>query len=681
MNCKKIFDNRILDKNVDVSVIVPAFNAEPYIQQCVLSIYNQSLKSIEIIVVDDCSTDSTLDILASLSNSLTNVSIYQTTVASGSPAVGRNIGLREARGKYILFVDADDWLDNTYVELLYRSANESDADICFASGFKNHLDGKETIRYYKDCYVNSDTELKGFHESFMLWDKLFLKSFLIENNLTISELQASEELKFIIQCYYYCSKSVVCKNNYGYNYRRLNESSVTKSKRMVLYPSFEFDGWRSVDAWVAKNNIASSYQNVINLRKVLSFFYALSIINPVHKSRFLNEVMDYIPLSCKGDVLLLGRKLGYENTINDFFNMYPKSEFHTNNIIFGPNWSKSNPYQRLLADSLKKEYGVVSTGFSVGQFSEQYLKEKIKTCSVLHLHWLHAFYDVNDNDSIKSFVNKVQFAKDLGFRIIVTVHNLYPHDISLNELHIHKNVQSLVFERADYILAHDVNSKIAIIREFNIASDKVFVTNHGLYPIHAEVAEKDRELYRKELGISDNDFLISCVGRIRKYKGIGVAISQFLELKKEKLSCNPKLLIAGCPDDKDTHSLILQESASNPNILFFGREMAENELAKLLIASDVCLLPYIKGTTSGVAYLCLSYKVPMVTTKLDCFKYFSDEGFALNVEPESISSALKYLSSMGEVRKKFPGFDGENLLEYEWHNIVKQEPYCLIFDK
>ena len=671
-----------------VSIIVPAFNVENYIYQCVDSIANQTLKNIEIIVIDDCSNDKTLEILINLYNKYPNLSIYKTNKPSGSPAVGRNIGLQKARGNYILFVDSDDWIDSDYIELLYNSIVEKNADICFASGFKNYLDGKQTQRYYKENYLNSNNELKGFHESFMLWDKLFRRNFLIDNNLTISELQASEELKFIIQAYYLSNSSVVSKGNYGYNYRRLNDNSITKSKRMIVYPTFEFTGWQLVDKWANENNVTNDYKNIISLRKVLSFNYAISIINPIHKDRFIKEVSEYIPISIKESITLIAKKLGYEETINNFFYLlqeYKKINNKPNNkgIIFGPDWSKTNLYQALLAKAIKDKYGVYSTGFTPKQLNKEYLKNKQQYCNVLHLHWLHPFYNTNDESSIKEFINNVKFAKELNYTVIITIHNIFPHDIKEEELIKHQFVQQSIYELADYLLVHSQATKESLINKFNVDKNKICITYHGLYPVNKKVTIQEKNEAKIALGYSRNDFIISCIGRIRAYKGIDIAISQFIKYSEtEEVDKKSKLIIAGYPDDKNIDNLIIQSVKKYNNISYFRKNLSNEELENILLASDICLLPYIKGTTSGVAYLCLSHKVPMITTNLECFKEFSDNGFSLQIKPENIHIGLQYLSEIFQfngLNKFFSQFDDKNLACYHWDNIVNTPPYNQLF--
>ena len=103
-----------------VSVIIPAYNVEKYIAKCLDSLINQSLKDIEIIIIDDGSTDKTPFIIKDYANQDKRIKVIaQTNQKQGA---ARNRGLEAASGEYIGFVDADDWVDLNYFEKLYETA-------------------------------------------------------------------------------------------------------------------------------------------------------------------------------------------------------------------------------------------------------------------------------------------------------------------------------------------------------------------------------------------------------------------------------------------------------------------------------------------------------------------------------------------------------------------------------
>lgn len=120
-------------KNIGISVIIPAYNAKDYIKDCLNSILNQTYNNIEIIVVDDCSTDNTVEIVKSIDS---NIKLFSTPKNSRQGAA-RNIGIDHATGDYILFVDSDDTLSNNQIieKVVHKLEEENNPDILYL-GFK-----------------------------------------------------------------------------------------------------------------------------------------------------------------------------------------------------------------------------------------------------------------------------------------------------------------------------------------------------------------------------------------------------------------------------------------------------------------------------------------------------------------------------------------------------------------
>ena len=109
-----------------ISIVVPVYNCEKYIEDCISSIKNQTYKNLEIIIVNDGSTDRSLELIKKIANADKRVFIYTTENKGVSHA--RNIGIEKATGKWISFVDSDDWLEPNFCELLLEKAVELDAD-------------------------------------------------------------------------------------------------------------------------------------------------------------------------------------------------------------------------------------------------------------------------------------------------------------------------------------------------------------------------------------------------------------------------------------------------------------------------------------------------------------------------------------------------------------------------
>lgn len=142
---------------IKISVIIPVYNVEMYLEQCVNSVMNQTLDDIEIICVNDGSTDNSLHILKELATKDKRLKIINQENLGLSEA--RNRGIKEAIGKYISFIDSDDWIDVDFLEKLYSAAEENQADIAAAGIIKHFANGKTkkfiSFKKYKTTINNS----------------------------------------------------------------------------------------------------------------------------------------------------------------------------------------------------------------------------------------------------------------------------------------------------------------------------------------------------------------------------------------------------------------------------------------------------------------------------------------------------------------------------------------------
>lgn len=187
-----------------VSVIIPVYNTEPYLRQCLDSVTQQTMREIEIILVDDGSTDASLSILREYEEKDGRVTVLtQPNINAGA---ARNNGLKQAKGEYLSFLDADDFFAPDMLEKAYLKAKEQNAQICvFHCDSYNDESGEyEENRAVFDENLPaatsfSGTEVKnGLFHTFVgwAWDKLFLREFITENGIRFQEQRTTNDLYF-----------------------------------------------------------------------------------------------------------------------------------------------------------------------------------------------------------------------------------------------------------------------------------------------------------------------------------------------------------------------------------------------------------------------------------------------------------------------------------------------------
>lgn len=188
-----------------VSVIIPVYNAEKYLRNCLDSVVSQTLRDIEIICVDDGSTDNSLAILREYEKNDARVAVlHQSNINAGA---ARNNGFARATGEYLAFLDADDFFKSDMLEKAYISAKSRAAEIlvfrsdAFDMDSGSFMEQKFTVRerLLPEHRPFAGTDIKrDFFKVFVgwTWDKLFLRSYVLENGLCFQEQRTTNDLYF-----------------------------------------------------------------------------------------------------------------------------------------------------------------------------------------------------------------------------------------------------------------------------------------------------------------------------------------------------------------------------------------------------------------------------------------------------------------------------------------------------
>ena len=176
-------------KKVDISIIVPVYNAEKYISKCLSSLINQTKKEIEIIIINDGSIDNSEKIIKEYKDKRIKY-IKNTNQGIGTT---RNQGIKEATGKYLMFIDSDDYIENNACELLYNKAEKDNLDMVVCDFYREKEDGEkkeDKIIDFKNTTIKETPELL-YKVNMSPWNKLY-KTKMIKDN----EIYFEEELKY-----------------------------------------------------------------------------------------------------------------------------------------------------------------------------------------------------------------------------------------------------------------------------------------------------------------------------------------------------------------------------------------------------------------------------------------------------------------------------------------------------
>lgn len=212
-----------------VSVIIPVYNIEKYLAECLESVCNQTLKEIQIVVVDDGSTDGSAAICKAYAQRYPHILEYYHKENGGS-ASARNMGLEHARGEYIGFIDSDDWVEPDMYEKLYCTAKDNDADMVFCRSFEEECPGSYEYIFPRAGYFSREEMKKELFPWLMPavtpkgnfrnlrwcnWLRICKRSVIDENGIRFyDKSRRCEDLGFSVACtinaknYYYLNESL-----------------------------------------------------------------------------------------------------------------------------------------------------------------------------------------------------------------------------------------------------------------------------------------------------------------------------------------------------------------------------------------------------------------------------------------------------------------------------------------
>ena len=271
-----------------VSIIVPVYNAEQFLPKCLDSLINQTYQEIEIICVNDGSQDASLDILNNYARQDLRIKVIDKENEGVSRA--RSEALDFVRGTYIMFVDADDWIEAQTCETVVNKAIETSADVIIWPYMRVHNSESMPKNIFdKDVEFDENDVKKKIHRRMIgmvgdelahpenadalctVWGKLY-KADIIKNNklefIDLSEIGTYEDGMFNLYYFEHVKKAIYL-NKHMYHYRRTNSDSVTSAYKEDLYIRWQ-RLFELMHNYIVCNDLSQEYEDALNNRIALS---------------------------------------------------------------------------------------------------------------------------------------------------------------------------------------------------------------------------------------------------------------------------------------------------------------------------------------------------------------------------------------------------------------------------
>lgn len=278
-----------------ISILVPIFNVEKYLNECIDSVINQTLKDIEILLLDDGSTDSSKDICDEYSKIDSRIRVIHKS-NSGYGAT-MNVGIKEARGEFIGIVESDDKVELDMFKDLYSCVEKMNLDIVKSCRYFRYINGKSEI-YQPNIYIptlnkiiniKNDLKLLSINSSH-IWTAIYNREFLLNNNLFLHESPGAcyQDTSFEIITTLYANKiCIIDKPHYHYRLDNPNSSIKSSSKPLKL-----FDEYKYCYSKLIQNILTTNVLQILNYKEFRGYCWALQLLDNKYKPECIIKIIE-----------------------------------------------------------------------------------------------------------------------------------------------------------------------------------------------------------------------------------------------------------------------------------------------------------------------------------------------------------------------------------------------------
>ena len=426
-----------------ISIIVPIYNVNKYLEQCLNSLIYQTLKNIEIICVNDGSNDNSLEIITQFASDKRIIILNKTNTGYGD---SMNQGLEFTSGQYIGIIEPDDFVNNFMFEYLFNFTNNNEIDIVRSNYFfywkenemkPNHF---EIINSLYNKVFNPISNPKVFFITPSIWAAIYKKDFLIKNNIKFLTTPGAsyQDISFFFKTMYK-SKKVFFSDKRLLYYRLSNPNSSIKNNTLkkALFVHKEID---EIERYIQRN--------LTSFKKIEKYFNTVKLINYLWNLYRIDKKEEYIKYFHKGIFKILKSDNYFHKQFNDFDNeflLYLKEfgekialDFYLNKIYYPKNIEKL-------------KFPKVSVIVPIYN-SEKYLYDSLNTIINQTLEEIEIIC-INDG-SLDNSLKILNFFKKIDKRIII-----------INQKHKGKNSArnaGLKIAKGEFILFFDSEDKLAL---------------------------------------------------------------------------------------------------------------------------------------------------------------------------------------------------------------------------
>ena len=263
----------MLDNDVKLSIIIPVYNSEEFLEKCINSLLAQTIKNFEIILINDGSKDRSLKICKKFEGIDKRVKVFSQENSGQSKA--RNIGIENATGEYITFVDSDDWVDADYYEKLVDACDRHNADVACASILRvRKLSQKYRIKYTKEAVYTEPQQkidIARVPDMCYVWNKVYRHEFINKLELRFIEGMFYEDVDFVTRAVFFSNKIVTVPDTY-YHYWTNGNSTVKTMHKSDKKRRDSLTSKQYVLEFFKEHNLTSRSKNLIKRKNCIKIF-------------------------------------------------------------------------------------------------------------------------------------------------------------------------------------------------------------------------------------------------------------------------------------------------------------------------------------------------------------------------------------------------------------------------